>query len=132
MPEPSRQHHAGQVGSSTTELVLLMPVVLLLVMLIVQFGLWLHAQHVASAAAQEGLLAAQVESGTSAAGHDRAEAFLTQAGGLREVRIDAARDADHARVEVAGATPMVVPGMSLRVTAVVEGPVERFVAEPDR
>ena len=132
MPEPSRHHHAGQVGSSTTELVLLMPVVLLLVMLIVQFGLWLHAQHVASAAAQEGLLAAQVESGTSVAGHDRAEAFLTQAGGLREVRIDAARDTDHARVEITGTTPMVVPGMSLRVTAVVEGPAERFVAEPDR
>ena len=123
---------ARQAGTSTTELVLLMPVVLLLVMLIVQFGLWLHAQHVATAAAQEGLVTAQAETGTSMAGHARAESFLAQAGGLREVRVAVARDAQQARVEVAGATPAVVPGLKLEVSAVVEGPVERFVAEPDR
>ena len=123
---------APQAGSSTTELVLLMPVVLLLVMLVVQFGLWLHAQHVATAAAQEGLVAAQVESGTSAAGHSRAETFLAEAGGLREAQVDAARDTQRARVEVVGVTPAVVPGLALRVSAIAEGPTERFVEEPGR
>jgi Flp pilus assembly protein TadG len=128
MPASSR----GQSGSATTELVLLMPVVLLLVLLIVQFGLWLHARQVATAAAQEGLVAAQVETGTAAAGHDRAVAFLTQAGGLREVRVDAARDLTTARVTVTGTTPAVIPGTALGVAGVAEGPVERWVAEPDR
>ena len=123
---------ARQAGSSTTELVLLMPVVLLLVMLIVQFGLWLHAQHVATAAAQEGLVAAQAESGTNAQGHSRAEAFLAQAGGLRETQVGVVRDTQRARVEVVGITPAVVPGLMLEVSVVAEGPVERFVAEPDR
>lgn len=130
---PTRpRHDARQAGTSTTELVLLMPVVLLLVMLIVQFGLWLHAQHVATAAAQEGLVAAQAESGTSGGGHSRAEAFLAQAGGLREAQVDVIRETERARVEVVGVTPAVVPGLTLEVSVVAEGPVERFVAEPDR
>jgi Flp pilus assembly protein TadG len=129
---PASHDGRGQAGSSTTELVLLMPVVLLLVLLIVQFGLWLHARQVATAAAQEGLVAAQVETGTAGAGHDRALAFLTEAGGLREVRVDAARDLTTARVVVTGTTPAVIPGTALGVSGVAEGPVEQWVAEPDR
>jgi Flp pilus assembly protein TadG len=129
---PASHNGRGQAGSATTELVLLMPVVLLLVLLIVQFGLWLHARQVATAAAQEGLVAAQVETGTAAAGHDRAVAFLTRAGGLREVRVDAARDLTTARVVVTGTTPAVIPGTAFGVSGVAVGPVERWVAEPDR
>jgi Flp pilus assembly protein TadG len=129
---PASRHPRGQAGSATTELVLLMPVVLLLVLLIVQFGLWLHARQVATAAAQEGLVAARVETGTAAAGHARAVAFLTQTGGLRDVGVDASRDVTTARVTVTGTTPTVLPGTALGVSAVAEGPVERFVAEPDR
>jgi hypothetical protein len=129
---PRHDERPGEVGSTTTEVVLLMPVVLLLVMLIVQFGLWLHARQVATAAAQEGLVAAQVEFGTSAAGRDRAAAFLTEAGGLRDVRIDAVRQPASARVTVTGTTPPVIPGMHLAVTGVAEGPTERFVSGAQR
>jgi hypothetical protein len=127
-----RSRDSHEAGSSTTELVLLMPVVLLLIMLIVQFGLWLHAQQIAAAAAQEGLVAAQAEFGTSAAGRDRATSFLTEAGGLRQVRVEADRDATSVRVDVAGVTPAVIPGMALAVGAVAQGPVERFVGETSR
>jgi Flp pilus assembly protein TadG len=34
-------------GAATTEVVLLTPVLLFLVMIVIQFGLWYHAQHVA-------------------------------------------------------------------------------------
>lgn len=119
-------------GSGTTELVLLMPLVLLLIMLSVQFGLWLHARQVAAAAAQEGLVAAQVELGSSDAGRERAATFLAGLGGLRDVSIDAWRDETTARLEVRGVTPAVIPGMAIPVTAVAEGPVERFIPEPDR
>lgn len=127
-----RSRDSHEAGSSTTELVLLMPVVLLLIMLIVQFGLWLHAQQIAAAAAQEGLVAAQAEFGTSAAGRDRATSFLTEAGGLRQIRVESERDATSVRVEVAGVTPAVIPGMALAVGAVAQGPVERFVGETAR
>ena len=127
-----RSRDSHEAGSSTTELVLLMPVVLLLIMLIVQFGLWLHAQQIAAAAAQEGLVAAQAEFGTSAAGRDRATSFLTEAGGLRQIRVESERNATSVRVEVAGVTPAVIPGMALAVGAVAQGPVERFVGETSR
>lgn len=122
----------GQAGTTSSELVLLLPIMLLLIMLVVQFGLWLHARQVATAAAQEGLAAAQVEFGTAAAGHDTAAAFVAAAGGLREVDIAAVRETTTARVTITGTTPAVVPGLSLEVAAVAEGPVERFVAETDR
>lgn len=123
---------ASEAGSSTTELVLLMPVVLLLVMLIVQFGLWLHARQVATAAAQEGLSAVQRVAGSEADGQERIDAFLAEAGGLRDVAVTIVREIESASVEVRGSTPAVVPGMHLGVTIAVQGPVERFVPEPER
>lgn len=122
----------GQDGSSTTELVLLMPVVLLLVMIVVQFGLWMHARQVVLSAAQEALSVAQQLDATSDAGHSRAEEFLAQAGGVRDAAVVVDRELTTATASVTGTTPAVVPGLSLGVSAVVEGPVERFVSEPDR
>lgn len=119
-------------ASSTTELVLLMPVVLLLVMLVVQFGLWMHARQVVLSAAQEALSVAQQLDATSDAGRSRAEEFLAQAGGVRDTAVVVDREAISATASVTGTTPAVVPGLSLGVSAVVQGPVERFVREPDR
>lgn len=129
---PQAQAHSGAGGSTTTELAVVMPAVLLLVLLIVQFGLWLHARQVAAAAAQEGLAATQVEHGSEEVGRRRTEEFLARTPGLTEVTVDVERSPTTARVEVAGLAPVVVPGVLLRARALVEGPVERFVAEPDR
>lgn len=129
---PQGRAFDGQDGSSTTELVLLMPVVLLLVMLVVQFGLWMHARQVVLSAAQEALSVAQQLDATSDAGHSRAEEFLAQAGGVRDAAVVVDRELTTATASVTGTTPAVVPGLSLGVSAVVEGPVERFVSEPDR
>ena len=131
MGAQSRAFH-GQDGSSTTELVLLMPIVLTLVMLVVQFGLWMHARQVVLSAAQEALSVAQQMDATSDAGRGRAEEFLAQAGGVRDAAVVVDRQATTATASVTGVTPAVVPGFSLGVSAVVEGPVERFVSEPDR
>ena len=53
MPLPHRRH-AEESGVASAELVLAMPVLLFVLMLMVQFGLWYHGAHVATAAAQEG------------------------------------------------------------------------------
>ena len=121
-------------GAATTQLVLLMPMLLLMVMLIIQFGLWYHGSHVAIAAAQEGARAARLEGSSAAAGEARARDFLAALG--REVvgdaQVVASRNAEVARVEVRGRSVELIPGWRLPITAVSEGAVERFRSPPGR
>jgi hypothetical protein len=111
--------------------VLITPVLLFLVMLVIQFGLWFHAVHVAQAAAQEGVRAARVEGGSEAIGLERAESFLLRAGPtiIREREVESTRTADEARVIVSGFAVEVVPGLRLPVKADATSPVERFRAD---
>ncbi len=115
-------------GAASTQLVLVMPLLLLMVMLILQFGLWYHGSHVAIAAAQEGARAARLEGSTAAAGEARARTFLAALGRdvVGEPVVVATRDAEVARVEVSGLSVAVVPGFRLPISAVSEGTVERF------
>lgn len=119
-------------GSSTTELVLLMPAVLLLIMVSVQAGLYLHAQQVVEAAAQQALEAAQAEGGQADTGQNEGESFLAEAGGVREPTVVVTRTADQVSVEVRGVAPNVLPLSAWAVAASADGPVERFVAEDQR
>lgn len=119
-------------GSTTTELVLILPAVLLVILLAVQFGLWLHAAQVVEAAAQQGLEAAQAEDGSAFAGQAAANGFLAEAGGVRDPSTAATRDTQTAGVTVRAAAPEVVPGVELAVSAAASGPVERFIAEDQR
>ena len=75
------QRLRGERGEAVTETVLLVPVLLLLIMLVIQFGLWYHAEHVVQAAAQEGARAARAEGATAEDGRARAEQFVTTTGG---------------------------------------------------
>ena len=122
------QRRLGESGEATTEAVLVVPVLLLLIMLVLQFGLWYHAQHVAQAAAQEGVRAARVEGGTAERGQRRTEDFLSRAGPtiLTGRSIEATRDPDTASVSVHGRAAAVVPGLALGVSASATSPVERF------
>lgn len=128
---PKITHRArGDAGAATAEMVLVTPAMLLLIMIVVQVGLWFHANHVATAAAQEGARAARSIDATADAGQAKADAFLDALG--REIIVErsvvSTRDADQARVEVRGYAVSVVPGVRLPVAAASEGPVERFRA----
>src|SRR5437667_6517659 len=103
----------GQTGSATLQTVLVMPLLLLLVTLIVQFALWYHASHIAIAAAQDGARAARVEGGTELDGRGRAQQILDQLGTnvLLESSVTVTRDAQVARVEVHGYAPELIPGL---------------------
>ncbi len=118
----------SESGLATVELVLVFPLMFLCIMLVVQFGLWAHAEHVATAAAQEGARAARAEDGTSAAGEDRARALIAAAGSqvLLSPTVSASRGSDAVDVEVRGHAVSVVPGLSLPIRATAAGPVERF------
>lgn len=122
----------SESGLATAEFVLIFPVMFFCIMLVVQFGLWAHASHVATAAAQEGARAARAEDGSAAAGQDRARALIAHAGSqvLLGPTITASRASDSVDVEVSGHAVSVVPGLSLPVHAHAAGPVERFRPDP--
>ena len=115
-------------GAASTQLVLVTPVLILMVMLTIQFGLWYHGSHVAIAAAQEGARAARLEGGSATAGEERARAFLGALGRevVGEAQVVATRGDEVARVEVSGLSVAVVPGLRLPIHAVSEATVERF------
>lgn len=122
------RRRGDESGAATTELVVVFPALLLLVLLTVHVGLWFHAGHVASAAAQEGARAARLEGATGADGDAAAHALLDQLGRkvLTERGVKTTTTGDTVRVEVTGWAVEVVPRLRLRVSEVSEAPVERF------
>lgn len=115
-------------GSSTVEVVIVFPLLILTLMLVFQFAFWYHARHVALAAAEEGARAARVDTGTAAAGAARAERFVRDLGSsvIVNPKVSASRNLDVARVEVSGQARNVVPGLRLPIRQVSQGPIERF------
>ena len=117
-------------GEAVTETVIIVPALLLLIMVVIQFGLWYHAQHVVQAAAQEGARAARAEGATADDGLDRAMAFVAQVGGesVDGAEVTSERSPDAVTVRVTGKAPAVVPGLRLGVRAAAVSPVEEFTA----
>lgn len=126
-----RPRHRGDRGSTTVELVIAVPVLLFMIMTIIQFGLWYHASHVAQAAAQEGVRAARVDTGTAEAGQARAVSFVVEAAPtlLVDVTVQADRTATTAHVQVNATVRSIIPGLSLPVHATADSPVESFRAD---
>ncbi len=119
-------------GLTSTELAVLMPVLIALVLVPFQVALWWHAHQIADAAAREAVDAAQVATATEDDGMRAAEWFLDAAGNIADAEVTVTRTADTVSVEVTGRAPRLVPGFDWRVTAYAAGPVERFIPEPDR
>jgi hypothetical protein len=127
-----RLRRGGPETGATTELVITFPVLLLLILVIVQGGLWFHARNVALTAAQEGARSARVYDGSQAAGQATAQAIIDGSGNLFDVdpTIESWRDpaAGVAGVRVSGGSiASLVPGLDISLgTQVSEGPVEQF------
>ena len=121
----------GENGDAVTETVILVPVLLLLIMTVVQFGLWYHAEHVAQAAAQEGVRAARSEGSTADDGKARTAQFLSATGSsvIDDPVVVVTRDAQHASVRVSGTAVAVIPGFHLDVHAEATSPSEEFQAD---
>ena len=122
----------GQDGLLATELAVVTPALLLLVMLAVQFGLWAHATQLADAAATQAALAASLPDGTETHGEDAAAGLLAQAGNLGDPTVAVERGEELVLVTVTGRAPRLVPGFSWGVSAQAAAPVERFIPEGQR
>ena len=119
-------------GTVASQLAILMPALLLLLMLGVQFGLWAHATQLARAAADEAAYTAALPDSTDTAGRAAAAGLLAQAGHLTDLRIDIDRTDQLVSATVTGVAPQVVPGFRWSVSATAAAPVERFIPQGER
>jgi Flp pilus assembly protein TadG len=127
---PSR--FTDEDGVVASQLAVLMPALLVLLMLAVQFGLWAHASQLARAAADEAAYIAALPDATEQAGRAAAAGLLTQAGNLGAVTITVDRQSDTIVATVTGVAPQVVPGFRWSVSARAAAPVERFIPQGQR
>lgn len=103
-------------GSVAVELALVAPALMLLVLGVLQFGLWYHAQNVVETAALEGARVAAAEDGTVGAGRTRALEVLQEGLGraAAEEGATVSIGQDAARVEVTAQMPGLLPIPGLR------------------
>ena len=119
---------ADERGDATVETVLAVPVLLFLIMVVIQAGLWFHGAQIVEAAAQEGALAGRVETGSPATAEERAREFVTRLSPsiASTAEVHASRSADVTKVVVSGRVQQLIPGLPLTVRGVAESPTERF------
>jgi Flp pilus assembly protein TadG len=137
-PAAPRRRVADQRGASTVaSLVILFPVLIVMFMALVQWGLYFHARQVLTAAAQDAVRAAQDADAGTEAGHAAAAAVLepsTRAGLFDTVAVDVSHTGGTVRATAHGRLRSLVflPGFDLDVAASAEGPKEQFVPENQR
>ena len=123
-------------GSTSVQMVILMPVLFLVMFLGLQAALFYHARTVAIAAAQQGARAAGAETGSVSDGITAAASFIAaatsfiaSAGGadvIENASVSGSRSATQATVTVRGASLSVIPGWSPMVQQSATVPVERI------
>ncbi|MEU8975932.1 TadE/TadG family type IV pilus assembly protein [Streptomyces monashensis] len=124
-----RRLHSDQ-GSASTQLVLVVPALLLTALLVVQFALVWHARHIAQYAAQRALATARAQGGTAGDGRAQALRSLAALGSrvLTAPSVTAERTATQTTVRVKGTAMRVlpIPGLVLHASGTASGPTERI------
>lgn len=114
-------------GSTSVQLVLLLPALFSVMFLGMQGALYYHARTVAIAAAREGARTAAGLDGTGPAGAQDAYTFVADAGDvLKTPHVSSVRSATTATVTITGRSLSVIPGWSPVVTQSASVPVERI------
>lgn len=125
----SRSRRRGEEGTSSIELVLYMPLLMIAIIITIQFALIYLGNQVASASAREAARVARV-SGDAEQGKAKGLSYADYLGGgvLENVSVNVVQVGDdEMRVTVSGSAPQLLPFLkSPRVTEEVEGPIEEF------
>lgn len=119
-------------GVSSTELAVIMPVLMLLVLMPMQVGLWWHGKQAAEVAAEHAADAAAASAAPPEAAQQGATAILGQAGNLRNVTLHVSQNGDTVAVDITGELGFSLFPGGWTVRAHAEKPIERFIPEPDR
>jgi Flp pilus assembly protein TadG len=122
---------ADDEGSATVEFVIAVPALMLMLLVVVQGGIWGIAAYTAHAAAGEAVTDLRASDGTPATAAEAAsEAVADLGGGLNGLAVDAVRDEQNATVTLTGTAPALIPGLGLPVEVTQTAPVEaRFEDE---
>ena len=115
-------------GAVSAELVIATPLLLLLIMGVIQFALWEHAEHIATAVAQQGVSVGRLQGETAANGQNQAQSVLDQLGPtvLAGSKITATRTAQMTTVTVTGHAESIIGLFSLPVKATASGATENY------
>lgn len=126
-----RATRRGDGGGATVELVIAVPLLMFMILLIAQAAVWMHATHVAQAAATRALDAAAANTGSVEQGRSTGQDTLTALGSgvLRDPQVTVTRTATDVQVEITGTAATVVPGITWTVKTTAAGKVERFVPD---
>ena len=119
-------------GLSTLEAIFTVPVIMLMILGIVQAGMWWYARQVALTAAQEGARAARAYQATNEDGTAKATTYLREVDRgtgsiLNDPEVSVRRDGNTVTVEVRGQVVSLVPGVSVSIDVTSTGPAEVFV-----
>jgi len=120
----------GQRGAIAIEFMLILSMLVGVFLVMLQYAVRAHAHRIVTAAAEEGLAAAAAYDGSADEGRRTAQRYVDDLGpGVENAVVTASRSVETASVEVRGEVEQLVPFLNVRVSAEVEGPVERFVEE---
>jgi len=138
-PDTSRKHRRrgrrvwranlrDERGAVSAELVIATPLLLLLIMGVIQFALWEHAEHIATAVAQQGVAVGRLQDESAAAGQQQAQTVLDQLGPsvLTGTTITATRTEQMTTVTVTGRAESIIGLFSLPVKATAAGGTENY------
>jgi Flp pilus assembly protein TadG len=126
----------GEAGAAA-ETVVIFPAFMLLILLIIQYALWLHASHALHAAAEEGARVARLAAANAPAqevqGENTARKYVTALASnvVTSPQVSGWRTADRAHIDVTGNGTSVIPGFNFSIHKSSEGPVERFRPRTD-
>jgi Flp pilus assembly protein TadG len=130
---PARRGRGDDRGSAAVEFALGVPILIILLALAVQVGLWAIADLAARSAANHALQTTRVVGGTEAAGHDDAAALLAELGGryVLDPTITVTRTPTTTTVTITGHAraiipASVIPGLQPVITVTVTAPTERL------
>jgi Flp pilus assembly protein TadG len=123
-------------GETSAQVVLVVPVIILILMLAIQAGLYFHTSNVAGAAAAQGATAASSVNMTSSIavqqGQSSARNFVTAAGAQLFATPLVVVSAGMVSVTVQVKVPRIIPFFSSSVGRSVIEPLERFTFEVNR
>ena len=141
-PHPARARSAHGSGRNVdvqddrgdvAPTVILAGLSMLLVMFVIQMGMYFHGRSVMNAAAQDGARAAQIENATEADAISAANQILAGSNNLfNNEQITVSRSTDGVTVQITAEIASVFPGWSGALTATASGPTERFRTQAER
>lgn len=114
-------------GIAAPEFVIVMPVVMLIFLMLVQWSVQLYNDRIVHAAAREAAVDSASWDGTESAGRQTADEYLADSGSdLSNTEVKITVGATEVTVTVSGDVMTLLPGFTKRVSATATVPRERF------